>query len=138
MGDYAFYRRQYSDKTTDVNILVASTAFANAIAAKSAKHSIFIQKIMLSITTHFDTGIVTFTDDAGVAIAVYADEITPATTGQGIVPVVWDFGPKGYAMVAGGNLDIAITNAGIIGVIHIEAYEKLNATVSAYAGASLQ
>ncbi len=113
-----------ADKTTDAVILVGTTTLNNAVAVKSARHQLFIQKITLSLTTHFDTAI-TFDDDgAGPAIAVYTDEATAAATGQGAVPVVWDFGPLGYALTAGANLDIIVASAGAVGVVHIEAYER--------------
>lgn len=137
-GDYLFYKNTYSDKSTDVDIVVGTQNYGNVIAPKSANHQLWIQKITLSITTHFD-GTITFDDDgAGPAIAVYTDELTPATTGEGHVPIVWDFGPKGRPLTLGANLDIGQAAAGIVGVVHIEAYEKLGASISYLAGASLQ
>ena len=74
----------------------------------------------------------TFDDDgAGPAIAVYTDEATAATTGQGHVPIVWDFGPTGRPLTIGANLDISQSGAGIVGVVHIEAYERLANPVAA-------
>lgn len=137
-GDYRHFTNLYNDKTTDVDILVGTTSLNNVLAAKSANHQIWVQKIMLSITTHFDT-LITFDDDgAGPPIATFTDEATPATTGQGEIPIVWDFGPKGRPLTLGANLDIIIGSAGVIGVVHIEAYEKLGASISYLAGASLQ
>lgn len=137
-GDYVHYKNTYSDKTTDVDIVVGTQNYGNVIAPKSANHQLFIQKITLSITTHFD-GTITFDDDgAGPPIAAYTDEATPAATGQGMVPIVWDFGPKGRPLTLGANLDIGQSAAGIVGIVHIEAYERLGAVISYLAGASLQ
>ena len=92
---------------------------------------------MLSITSHVDD-VYTFDDDgAGPAIAVYTDEATAAVTGQGQLPVVYDFGPKGRPLTLGANLDVSHSSTGVA-VAHIEAYEKLDATISYLAGASLQ
>src|SRR3990167_1983692 len=137
-GDYLFYQNHYSKKVADVNILVGTQNYADVLAPKSRSHQLFIQKITLSITTHFD-GTVTFDDDgSGPAIAVYTDEATAATSGQGHLPVVFDFGPQGRPLTTGANLDIGQSAAGIVGVAHIEGYEKLGATIAYDAGASVQ
>ena len=130
-GDYLFYQRRYSSKIADTDILVGTQNYTDVITPKSANHRIYIQKITLSITTHFD-GVMTFDDDgSGPPIAVYTDEATAATTGQGHVPIVWDFGPTGRPLTTGANLDITQSAAGIVGVVHIEAYERLANPVAA-------
>ena len=128
-GDYVHYKNLYSDKTTDAEILVGTTALANVIAPKSSSHQIWIQKITLSITTHFATT-ATFDDDgSGAVVAQHTD----AAAGAGVLSVVvWDFGPKGTPLTVGANLDIAIGSAGLVARVHIEAYEKLGATVAAF------
>lgn len=128
--DYAFYQRQYHKKNADTDIVVGTQNYADVVAAKNANYRVYIQKIVLSITTHFD-GTMTFDDDGtGPPIAVYTDEATAATTGQGHVPVVFDFGPEGRPLTIGANLDINQSGAGIVGVVHIEAYEKLAVVIS--------
>ena len=130
-GEYLFYQRRYSSKITDTDIVVGTEDYADIITPKSANHRIYIQKITLSITTHFDATI-TFNDDGtGPPIAAYTDEATAATTGQGHVPIVWDFGPTGRPLTTGANLDIDQSAAGIVGVVHIEAYERLFNVVAA-------
>ena len=130
-GDYLHWQLTYTRKNTDVDIVVGTQNYLAQIVPKSANHRIFIQKITLSITTHFD-GTITFDDDGtGPPIAVYTDEATAATTGQGHVPIVWDFGPTGRPLTTGANLDITQGAAGIVGVVHIEAYEKLGNVVAA-------
>ena len=135
-GDYTFYKNHYTNKTTNLDIVVGTQNYGNVIAPKTASHQLFIQKITLSITTHFD-GTITFDDDgAGPPIAVFTDEAT-------VIPTVpssweWDFGPEGRPLTVGGNLDIGQSAAGIVGVVHIEAYEKLGAAISYLAGAANQ
>lgn len=122
-GDYLHWQFQNTRKIADVDILVGTQNYAAVLTPKSANHQIFIQKITLSITTHFD-GTVTFDDaGAGPAIAVYTDEAT-------VIPTVpsswtWDFGPTGRPLTKGANLDVNQSAAGIVGIVHIEAYEKL-------------
>ena len=130
-GDYLHWQLTYTRKVTDQNILVGTQNYADVITPKSANHRIYIQKITLSITTHFDATI-TFDDDGtGPPIAAFTDEATAATTGQGQEPITWDFGPTGRPLTLGANLDISQSAAGIVGVVHIEAYEKLEGAVAA-------
>ena len=130
-GDYLHWQLTYTRKITDTDIVVGTQNYADVITPKSADHRVYIQKITLSITTHFDATI-TFDDDGtGPPIAAYTDEATAAATGQGRVPVVWDFGPTGRPLTKGANLDISQTAAGIVGIVHIEAYERLEGAVAA-------
>lgn len=131
------YRNTYTDKTVDVNILTGTAAYADVIAAKSANHQIFIQRITLSITTHIDDTYLFDDDGSGPPIASYIDEATAATTGQGQEPVVIDFGPKGRPLTLGANLDISHSSTGVA-IVHVEAYERLMGVISSNAGASLQ
>ena len=134
-GDYLFYKRHYTDKSHDRQIVAAdtSTQHADVISPKSASHRIYIQKIILSITTHAAQTI-TFRDGAGTPLVIAAH--TDSATGLSVVE--WDFGPKGTPLTIGEELDIILSAAGIAATVHIEAYEKLDATISYLAGASLQ
>ncbi len=122
-GDYLHYQFANTPKVADANILIDTTALADVLTPRSVNHQLFIQKITLSITTHFATAVVKFDDDgAGPAIASHID----VAAGAGVPSVVtWDFGPMGRPITLGANIDITVTNAGIIGIAHIEAYEKL-------------
>lgn len=119
-GDYSFFKRFYKNRTTDVTIAAATQNYADVIAPKSSNHQVFVQKIILSITTHA-AQTMTFDDDgSGPAIAAHTDAAAAAGVPS---EVVWDFGPEGRPIT--GNLDITQSGAGIAGVVHIEAYEKL-------------
>jgi hypothetical protein len=129
MSDYLHWQFQHKRKIADLDIVVGTQNYADVISPKSANHQIFIQKISLSITTHFD-GTITFDDDgAGPPIAAFTDEATVVPT----VPSswVWDFGPTGRPLTVGANLDVNQSAAGIVGIVHIEAYEKLVGPVAA-------
>jgi len=134
-GDYKNYKDLYTDKTVDLEVLVATAALANVITPKSASHQIWIQKITLSITTHFATTFTVDDDGSGAVIAQHTD----AAAGAGILSViVWDFGPKGTPVTVGANVDIAIGAAGLVARVHIEAYERLGAVIAYNSGAANQ
>lgn len=123
-GDIMHYQMAHTPKIGNANILVDTEALSNVLAVRSANHQIYVQKITLSITTHFATAAVVFDDDstAGPPVAAHTD----VAAGAGVPSVVhWDFGPVGRPLGVGGNLDITVTNPGIIGIVHIEAYERL-------------
>lgn len=122
-GDYIQIQRENTPKRADLDILVGTQTYNNVLTPKTANYQLFIQRIVLSITTHFDAT-VTFDDDgAGPPIAAFTDEATVIPT----VPSswVWDFGPYGRPLTAGANLDVGQSAAGIVAVVHIEGYEKL-------------
>lgn len=134
-SDYGWYLAQYSDKTATAVVAAADTAtLENVVAVKSANHTIYVQRIILSVITDAAQSL-TFQDDAGTPVIIAKSAASP---GLG-VEVVADFGPKGYALTAGKNLDVVISGAGLACKVSIEAYEKLTAAAVAHtAGASLQ
>lgn len=137
-GDYAFYRRQYSDKTTDLNV-VAATDDTTIITAKSAKHTIFVQKITVDITT-YSAKTWLFKDSAGTPVPVAAISIPAAAVAlpSESNSIVFDFGPKGIALTEGKNLLLDVSAAGAAAFVHVEAYEKLTGVLAYDAGASSQ
>lgn len=134
-ADYGWYLAQYSDKTTTAVVAAADSANKeDVIAVKSAGHTIYVQRITLSVITDAAVSL-TFQDDASTPVLIATSAASP---GLG-VEVVADFGPKGYALTQGKNLDIDISGAGGLACkVNIEAYEKLTAVVAHTAGASLQ
>jgi hypothetical protein len=83
MDAYQHYRNTYSDKTTTRTIVAAdqSAQHADIITPKSANHRIYIQRVLVSLTTHADQSI-TMRDGAGtpVPFAVLLDEATVVPT----------------------------------------------------------
>jgi hypothetical protein len=121
-GDYLQYQREQSALFADVAILTGTAAYADVLVPKSANHQIFIQKITLSITTHVAGDRYLVDDDgAGPEIAAHTD----AAAGSGVLSVVlWDFGPRGWPVTKGANVDVSHSSSGV-GILHIEAYQKL-------------
>ena len=112
----------HTEKIADVDILTGTASYANVLAPKSANHQLFIQRITLSITTHVADTYLVDDDGAGPPIAQHLD-VTPQAAGVPSV-VVWDFGPVGRPVTKGANIDVSHSSTGV-GVMHIEAYERL-------------
>lgn len=123
-GDYLHHQFQNTRKIVDRTVLAAhtSTDHADVITPRDANHTIYIQKITVSITTHAAQTI-TFRDGAGTPVVIAAH--TDAATGLSVVE--WDFGPTGTPLTAGEELDIILSAAGIAARVHIEAYERRTA-----------
>lgn len=121
-GDYLQLQREHSKLVADVDILTGTASYADVLTPKSANHQIFIQKITLSITTHVAADVYTVDDDgAGPVIAAHTD----AAAAAGVPSVVvWDFGPNGRPVTKGANVDVSHSSTGV-GIMHIEAYQKL-------------
>lgn len=121
-GDYLHYQNAHSRKIADVAILTGTAAYANVLAPKSADHQIYIQRMTLSITTHVADTYLIDDDGAGPVIAQHLD-VTPQAAGVPSV-VHWDFGPVGYAVTKGANVDVSHSSTGVA-ILHIEGYERL-------------
>jgi hypothetical protein len=122
-ADYGWYLAQYHDASVVVPVATTdSGTLQDKIAVKSTRHSIFVQRVILSVTTDAAQSL-TFQDDANTPV-VFAK--SPASPGLG-VEVVADFGPKGFQLTEGKNLDIVISGAGLGAQVSIEAYQKVTA-----------
>lgn len=125
-GDYTQYRKWNTSKCLDRQILAAddTTALNNILTPKSANHQLFIQKLVFYETTESNGKSLTFQDDASTAVVL--GKYFSVTAAAGIPKSLeLDFGPAGYALTAGKNLDVVVSAAGIAGALHIEAYEKI-------------
>ena len=126
-SDYGFYRAQYIDKSITFVVAAADSATKeNVITPRNVYSTIFVQRITLSVITDAAQSL-TFQDDAGTPVIIAKSAASP---GLGI-EVVCDFGPKGYALTVGTNLDIVISGAGLACKGSIEAYEQLTTVVNA-------
>ena len=126
-ADYGFYRTMFQDKNTTFSVAAADSATKeNVITPKSASHTLYIQRIILSVITDAAQSL-TFQDDASTPVIVGKSAASP---GLGL-EIVADFGPVGYALTEGKNLDIVISGAGLACKGTIEAYDRLTAVVAA-------
>lgn len=121
-SDYGYYRAQYHSANVIEKVLAADTATTTAITAKTARHTIFVQRILLSVSTDAAQSL-TFQDTAGTPIVAGK---SPASPGLGI-EVVCDFGPEGLALTEGKNLQKVISGAGLACQVSYEAYQRVTA-----------
>ncbi len=130
-GDYKHFQAVNSDKTTD---FVIGSGGTGTIVPKSAKHRVYLQKITYSITTHA-AGKYLQANDGTITTAKIIDQTAAAGVPD---EVTVDFGPKGRAMTLGATVTISSEASGPAADVHVECYEKLDATVSYLAGSALQ
>lgn len=132
-GDYRFYQTFYRNKTTNAVALAATdyTTANSIITPKNTSYTLFIQKITVSPTT-YAAKTWTFQDSAGTPVPIAVASIPAAAPTAGAdAEFVYDFGPLGYALTEGKNLDFKMSATGAAGVVHVEAYEKLTTAVAA-------
>jgi hypothetical protein len=124
-GDYNFYQRRYSSKNTKLNVL-AATDDTTLITPKSANHQIYVQRIVIEITT-YSAKTWTFEDSAGTPVPIKHISIGAAAVAlvSESSNMVADFGPEGIALTLGKNLVLNMSAAGAAGVVSVEAYERL-------------
>lgn len=118
------YRVIHSDASTSGNV-VAATATTTAIAALSAKFTIFVQKLTIVITTSA-ANIITIKDSAGTPVVIGS---IAASAALGSVYTI-DFGSRGFALTEGKDLVMAQT-AGPAYSYTVEAYQKQTSATQA-------
>ena len=129
-GDYLQLQRENQGFAADL-ALDGSAVAATHVKTVRANHTIFVQRIVLSITTHANGKVFTVQDD-NTSPKIIANRVD-LTAAAGVPDcIVWDFGPIGIALTAGKNLDyVAGTGgSGLVGVVHIEGYQKLTSTIN--------
>lgn len=136
-GDYLQIQRENKAFQVDIAITGAEVLATHAKTVRSANHTLYVQRIVLSITTHVATFSLTVQDDANTPVPIA--KRTDLAGAAGVPDVIeWNFGPRGTALTAGKNLDY-LANAGgsgFVGRLHIEGYEKQSATVNLGTAAS--
>lgn len=115
---YDFYRTLYQDKSVRYQLAGATTGTIELFEAKNSRWQVYIQRIMLAVTTDAAQSL-TFQDDTGAVIIGKS----PASPGLGI-EIVGDYGPEGVALTAGDGLDMVISGAGLAGQVVVEAYQR--------------
>lgn len=127
----AGYRTFYQDKSTTLNVLAATDDQASFIAPKSTDHTLYIQKIVVSITT-YSAKTWLFQDSNGTPLPgafISIPAAAPTTAGDAAYTI--DFGDEGIALTSGKGLSLDVSAAGAAGIVRVEAYQKLNNGVAA-------
>lgn len=111
--------QHYADVTVSY-VIVAGTDYTTPTAkiAGKAGHTIYIQKLCVSVTTD-DAATQTFQDSAGTPIVAAKTKASP-----GLGPILFDFGPDGFALTEGKDLNHTMSAAGLAAAIVIQAYMK--------------
>lgn len=130
-GDYRKFQHTYSDKSVDLTVL-AATDDTTLITPKSANHQVFVQRIVVTITTYAAKTWL-FKDSAGTPvefafISIPAAAVALASESNAFA--TFDFGPAGVPLTLGKNLLLDVSAAGAAGRVHVEAYEKLIGAVA--------
>lgn len=127
-GDYGHWQRFHTSRNTDLTVL-AATDDTTLIAVRSAGHQLWIQKIVISITT-YSAKTWLFKDSAGTPVDVAFISIPAAAVAlrSESGDIVFDFGPQGLPLTIGKDLLLDVSAAGAAGRIHVEAYEKIGTT----------
>ncbi len=106
-----------------------STNAKSCIALDAAK-TIYIQRIVIGISTADKAKSVTFQDTAGVILVkknATADPTEVASTPGGVTVV--DYGPDGFPLTQGLGLDFKNSATGIVMSVYIQAYRRRTTTV---------
>lgn len=114
----SFLRRYWGDLSLTRQIAAADTSITDLIAVKNASYSIFVQKVTMTVSTDAAQS-ATLRDDASTPIVIAE---LPASPGEGRFE--WDFGPVGVQLTEGKNLDLALSGAGLVMAVTINAYQK--------------
>lgn len=122
-GDYERFRRIHKAVSANLTILAGVDPSASNIIACPANHTIFIQRIVIPITTD-NAATLTFRDNAGTPVIIAVTKASP-----GIGPIVHDFGADGIPLTEAKGLDLAASGAGLAGRVHVSGYAKLTAVV---------
>lgn len=136
-GDYVQFQRENEPMAADAIITATAQAATTALAVRTAKHQIFVQRITLSITTHANAKVALTVQPHTTTSQVTASH-TDLTAAAGVPDVMtWDFGPKGIGIPVGESVDWlwSTGGSGPVGVAHIEGYQKLASTAQISTGA---
>jgi len=136
-GDYTKFTRHYENKTTDIDITALTPDPTTLITVRNASYQIFIQKASLVVTTYV-ASVITLQDHT--TSRVYGTFNIPASAPStaGNADYVLDFGPQGTPVLLGDSVDVLITPVGAVGILHVEAYQRLGKTIGSNDGAAAQ
>jgi hypothetical protein len=99
--------------------VIAAAVTTSVVAVPAvAKMAVYIQRIVVSITTPA-TGTIAFRDTVGT-VSIFTANGTPSIGDQDV-----DFGPEGYQLPIGAGLEVIGSAAGPVGVWHVEGYRRI-------------
>jgi hypothetical protein len=119
-----WYRSIYRDASVSGIIATGGAGQDNVITVLDVAHTIFVQRITVTIHT-LGAQIITFQDDAGTPVKVLTIE---ASAAAGTIRSV-DFGARGFGCTVGKNLDLVNTAAPAYSYV-VEAYQRQTAVIA--------
>lgn len=119
MGDYSRKLERYTNVSTSYTIL-AGTDYTTATSkiTGEAGWTIYIQRILVAVTTD-NAATQTFQDSAGTPVLVAGTKASP-----GIGPILFDFGPEGFALTEGKDFQHKMSGAGLAASVTVTAYKR--------------
>lgn len=121
---YGDYLANHQNVSAAAAYASGATGAVSFIAVSGASYQICVQRITISVTVDAAQTL-TFRDSNGTPVIV---AVCPASPGLGY-KLLADFGPKGFGLTAGKNLDVTGT-AGLAGILSVEAYQKNTSPVA--------
>lgn len=115
-----FNLSEYEDVSTSYSFLAGTdfTTAVNKIVNTKVTHAIFVMKITLSVTTD-NAATQLFQSSNGTPVEIAKSKASP-----GLGPITWDFGPNGFQIAVGENLQHKMSGAGMAGTVTITAYRR--------------
>lgn len=132
-GDYLSLQRENIGFAIDIDLDGSAKTTTAVKAARSANYTVYVQRLVISITTHAAGKVFTLQDTAGTPVVIAAYSDLALVVGGTVADIkVWDFGPIGTAITAGKDLNyVANTGgSGFVARVHVEGYQKLSTTVN--------
>lgn len=123
-GDILVLQKENQQFYVDVDVAVADSATKAAVVAARINHTLYVQKITVSVLTDAAQSLI-FQDNAGTPVLIAKTKASP-----GLGPITFDFGPHGTALTQDKQLDIAISGAGLVARVHIEGYQVQRGIIS--------
>lgn len=124
MSDYRQRRKVFKD-ISGSTVLAATDDLSSTprvLVALAAKYSIFIQKIVVDVTTD-NAATQNFEDNAGTPVVIAKTKASP-----GIGPITFDFGSEGRPLTEGKQFELKSSAAGLAADIHWEGYMRPTGT----------
>lgn len=130
-GDYLSLQRENAGFAVDIDLDGSAKATTVVKAVRSANHTIYVQRVVLSFVTHVAAKVFAIQDTAGTPVVIAARTDLAAAAGVPDV-LVWDFGPIGTAITAGKDLNYVANTAGsgFTARFHVEGYQRLSTTIN--------
>src|SRR5690349_7678949 len=120
-GDYLYWQKIHGRHSKDGAVAVGDSATVTMITAKDSNHTIYVQKVHLTLTTADGTHTWTVEDSNNTPKILNATDAAASSGSE----YIWDFGPRGVALTQGKNLQMVLSGAGNVGTWEVEAYQKL-------------